>query len=61
MFLSNAVPLIVHRLMFHRDCRWFRYFTRVHEEFICEQSVIIFLIITTNVMSNNLIITSMLK
>lgn len=35
--------------------------TGVHKEFICVQSVIIFLIISINVMSNNLIISSMLR
>lgn len=60
MSLRNAVPLIVNRAV-SSWCRWFGYFTRVHKEFICVQSVINFLIISTNVVSNNLIITSVLR
>lgn len=51
------MSLIVNRTIFHHDCRWFG----VHKEFICVQSVIIFLIISTKVMSNSLITASMLR
>lgn len=61
MSLRNALPLLVNGTMFHHDCGRFGYFSKVHKVFICVQSVIIFLIISTNVMSNKLIIALMLR
>lgn len=49
----------MHGTIYHHDCRWFGYFSKIQTVLICVQSVIISLIISTNIMSNNLIITSL--